>query len=109
MNPSTCIIRISGKYIRSIIYVELNKSIRGKIDTINNGDYMAKATMMGIMAREACYTGKKLNWDEELKSEKSYRPSSYDWDGTPWNTPDENGRLKIQVPGIGQVYHTVTR
>ena len=90
-------------------HIELYKSIRGKIDTINNGDYMAKATMMGVMAREACYTGKKLTWDEELKSEKSYRPSEYTWDGTPWNTPDEQGRFKIQVPGVGQVYHSVSR
>ncbi|MBQ9874375.1 MAG: Gfo/Idh/MocA family oxidoreductase [Thermoguttaceae bacterium] len=90
-------------------HVELYKSIRGKIDTINNGDYMAKATMMGIMAREACYSGKKLNWDDEIKSEKSYRPSEYTWDGKPWNLPDEQGRFKIQVPGVGQVYHSVSR
>ena len=90
-------------------HVELYKSIRGKIDTINNGDYMAKATMMGVMAREACYTGQKLTWDEMLKSEKSYRPSSYDWDGQPWNMPDAEGRFKVQVPGLGQVYHSVTR
>ncbi|MBR0226204.1 MAG: Gfo/Idh/MocA family oxidoreductase [Thermoguttaceae bacterium] len=90
-------------------HVELYKSIRGKIDTINNGDYMAKATMMGIMGREACYTGKKITWDDLLKSDMSYRPDSYDWNGKPWNLPDENGRFKIQVPGIGRVYHTVTR
>jgi predicted dehydrogenase len=90
-------------------HIELYKSIRGKIDTINNGDYMAKATMMGIMSREACYTGKKITWDDLLKSDMSYRPSSYDWDGTPWNTPDEQGRFKISVPGVGRVYHTVTR
>ena len=90
-------------------HIELYKSIRGKIDTINNGDYMAKATMMGVMAREACYTGKKITWDDLLKSDMSYRPSSYDWDGTPWNTPDEQGRFKISVPGVGRVYHTVTR
>lgn len=90
-------------------HIEMYKSIRGKIDTINNGDYMAKATMMGILAREACYTGKKLNFADEMDSEKSYRPSSYDWDGTPWNTPDEKGRFKIQVPGMGQVYHSVSR
>ena len=90
-------------------HVELYKSIRGKIDTLNNGDYMAKATMMGIMGREACYTGKKITWDDLLKSDMSYRPDSYDWNGKPWNLPDENGRFKIQVPGIGRVYHTVTR
>jgi hypothetical protein len=70
---------------------------------------MAKATMMGIMAREACYTGKKITWDDLLKSDMSYRPSSYDWDGTPWNMPDEQGRFKISVPGVGRVYHTVAR
>ena len=90
-------------------HIEMYKSIRGKIDTINNGDYMAKATMMGVMGREACYTGTKIKWDDAINSDKSYRPSSYDWDGVPWNMPDENGRFKIQVPGLGQVYHTVTR
>jgi len=90
-------------------HIEMYKSIRGKIDTINNGEYMAKSTMMGIMAREACYTGKRLTWEEMMKSDKSYAPSSYAWDGTPWNVQDEQGRYKIQVPGIGQVYHTVTR
>ena len=28
-------------------------------NTINNGDYMCKATLMGIMARESAYTGKR--------------------------------------------------
>lgn len=93
----------------SLEHIEMFKSIRGEIDTINNGDYMSKATMMGIMGREACYTGKKLKWDDELNSDKSYAPSAYEPDGTPWNAPDEQGRYKIQVPGLGQVYHTVTR
>ncbi len=90
-------------------HVEMYKSIRGEVDTINNGEYMAKSTMMGIMAREACYTGARLTWDDMMKSEKSYAPSSYDWDGTPWNTPDEAGRVKVQIPGGGQVYHSVAR
>ncbi|MGI6401551.1 MAG: Gfo/Idh/MocA family oxidoreductase [Thermoguttaceae bacterium] len=102
-----------SKDVSSDMYIfehqELYKSIRGEIDTINNGDYMTKATMMGIMAREACYTGQKITWDDLLKSDMSYRPSSYDWDGVPWNMPDENDRFKVFVPGIGQVYHTVTR
>ncbi|MBQ9874374.1 MAG: Gfo/Idh/MocA family oxidoreductase [Thermoguttaceae bacterium] len=90
-------------------HIEMFKSIRGQIDTINNGDYMAKATLMGIMAREACYSGKKVTWDEILNSDKSYAPTEYSEDGIPWNVPDENGRLKIQVPGLGSVYHYVTR
>ncbi|MBR5758652.1 MAG: Gfo/Idh/MocA family oxidoreductase [Thermoguttaceae bacterium] len=90
-------------------HIELYKSIRGDVDTINNGDYMAKATMMGIMSREACYSGKKITWDEAYNSDKSYAPSEYSENGIPWNVPDAQGRMKIQVPGVGQVYHTVSR
>ena len=93
----------------TIEHQEMYKSIRGEVDVINNGDYMAKATMMAIISREACYSGARLNWDDAINSDKSYAPSSYDENGTPWNVPDENGRIKIQVPGLGLVYHTVTR
>jgi myo-inositol 2-dehydrogenase/D-chiro-inositol 1-dehydrogenase len=31
---------------------------------INNGDYMCKATLMGIMGRMAAYSGKTLYWDK---------------------------------------------
>ena len=70
---------------------------------------MATATMMGVISREACYSGAKIKWEDALNSEKSLAPSEYTENGTPWNVPDEKGRLKIQVPGLGQVYHTVTR
>jgi myo-inositol 2-dehydrogenase/D-chiro-inositol 1-dehydrogenase len=90
-------------------HIAMYKSIRGEVDTINNGEYMAKSTLMGIMSREACYTGKKITWDEALNSEKSYAPSEYTENGIPWNVPDEQGRIKIHVPGMGQVYHTVSR
>ena len=90
-------------------HIELYKSIRGEIDTINNGDYMATATMMGVISREACYSGAKIKWEDALNSDKSLAPSEYTENGTPWNVPDEKGRLKIQVPGLGQVYHTVAR
>ena len=90
-------------------HIELYKSIRGKIDTINNGDYMAKATMMGILGREACYSGARMTWDEAFNSDKSYAPSDYTENGVPVNVPDEQGRLKVQIPGLGSVYHTVSR
>ncbi|MCF0234957.1 MAG: Gfo/Idh/MocA family oxidoreductase [Thermoguttaceae bacterium] len=53
------------------------KSIRGEIDTINNGESMAKSTMLGIWQRETCYTGEKTTWDAALNSDKSYAPSEY--------------------------------
>ena len=76
---------------------------------INNGDYMAKSTMLAIFGRLACYTGKRLTWDDALNMELPTRPSGYTWDSTPPTLPDENGRYKIEVPGKGLVYHQVVR
>lgn len=45
-----------------------------KGEYFNNGDYMAKSTLMGIMARESAYTGKTITWDEMLKSDKRHGP-----------------------------------
>lgn len=76
---------------------------------INNGDYMAKSTMLGIFGRLACYTGKRLTWDEALDLEIPCTPDGYAWDSNPPTLPDENGRYKIEVPGEGLIYHQVTR
>jgi hypothetical protein len=46
----------------------------------NNGDYMAKSTLMGVMARESAYSGKTISWDEIMQSDLDYSPPSYDWD-----------------------------
>jgi len=57
---------------------ELFASIRaGK--PINNGDYMAKSTMMAIMGRTAAYTGKTITWDQMMKSEENLSPAKYEW------------------------------
>ena len=50
---------------------------RGEI--INNGKYMAKSTMMAIMARMSAYTGKSLTWDQAINSKEDLSPPSYDW------------------------------
>jgi myo-inositol 2-dehydrogenase/D-chiro-inositol 1-dehydrogenase len=41
---------------------------------INNGDYMCVSTMVAILGREACYTGKKLDWKTALSSEVKLAP-----------------------------------
>jgi myo-inositol 2-dehydrogenase / D-chiro-inositol 1-dehydrogenase len=60
---------------------------------INNGEYMAKSTLMAIMERMSAYTGQTLTWDQVLNSNLDLKPSSYDWDGTP--PPAE-----VAVPGL---------
>ncbi len=54
------------------------KSIRAS-SPINNGQYMAKSSMMAIMGRMAAYTGQTLTWDQCLNSTEDLTPSSYDW------------------------------
>jgi predicted dehydrogenase len=60
--------------------------------TINNGEYMAKSTMMAILARMSAYTGTMLTWNQALQSELDLSPSSYTWDGIP---PDSS----VAIPG----------
>lgn len=62
---------------------EFFKAIRGERERINNGDYMCKSTMMAILGREACYTGKELTYDQVANSPMDLRPSSYAFDATP--------------------------
>jgi len=63
----------------------------GKI--INNGDYMAKSTMMAILARLTAYTGQTLTWEEAMKSKLDLSPSAYSWDAAP--PPAE-----VAIPGV---------
>lgn len=56
----------------------LFRSIRSG-ETINNGDYMCKSTLMAIMGREACYTGKQIMWDELEKATWTLGPDEYAW------------------------------
>ena len=49
-------------------------------DYINNGEYMAKSTLMAIMARQSAYTGKALTWDQIMNSKEDLTPPSYKWD-----------------------------
>jgi predicted dehydrogenase len=48
-------------------------------ETINDGDYLAKTTLMSIMGRMAAYTGQEVTWDQALNSEERLGPTIYDW------------------------------
>jgi len=58
---------------------ELFASIR-KGEPINDGDRMAKSTMLAIMGRMATYTGQIIRWDDALNSQESLAPANLaDW------------------------------
>ena len=49
-------------------------------EPINNGEYMAKSTLLAIMGRMAAYTGQVITWDQALGSKEDLSPPRYDWD-----------------------------
>jgi predicted dehydrogenase len=62
---------------------------RGK--PINNGDYMAKSTLLAIMGRMATYTGQAITWEQALNSQESLMPEKLDFG--PFPTPP------VAIPG----------
>lgn len=74
---------------------ELFASIRaGK--PINNGDYMAKSTLLAIMGRMAAYTGQVITWDMALNSQENLAPAAYDWNAPlPERTVAMPGKTKF--------------
>jgi predicted dehydrogenase len=61
---------------------ELFASIRNG-RPINNGDFMTKSTLMGIMGRMATYTGQEITWQRALASTEDLSPARYDMDYAP--------------------------
>ncbi len=75
-------------------HVALFKSIRdGK--PINNGHYMCNSTLLAIMGRMATYSGKKITWEELMKSETVLGPTEYAW-GDVQTRP-------VPIPGITEI------
>jgi predicted dehydrogenase len=70
---------------------ELFVSIRnGK--AINNGEYMARSTLLAIMGRMTAYTGQEITWEMTQESKENLSPGRYAWDAQPPVAP-------IAVPG----------
>jgi len=57
-------------------HVDLVNAIRTGT-TLSEGRAMAESTLMGIMGREAAYTGKEISWQEMLKSDMRLGPTEY--------------------------------
>ena len=60
---------------------------------INNGEYMAKSSLLAIQGRMAAYTGQQITWDMATHSKEDLTPPAYDWDA---KLPDP----PVAVPGV---------
>jgi predicted dehydrogenase len=72
---------------------ELFASIRNG-QPINNGEWMSKSTLMGIMGRMATYTGRAITWQQALTSQESLAPARFEWGPLPV--------AAVALPGITQ-------
>ncbi len=59
---------------------------------INNGEYMAKSTMLAIMGRMATYTGQEITWEQAMNSTQDLSPEKYGWGAAP--------EVEIARPGV---------
>jgi myo-inositol 2-dehydrogenase / D-chiro-inositol 1-dehydrogenase len=74
--------QVNGHEVKSDMYQtehnELFASIRsGK--PINDGEWMAHSTLMGILGRMAAYTGQQITWEQAMNSQEKLVPDHLDW------------------------------
>ena len=81
-----------GNHMYQTEHDELFAGIRaGK--PLNNGEYMAKSTLLAVMGRMAAYTGQQVTWDMAMNSKDDLTPPAYDWNV---KLPDP----PVAVPGV---------
>ena len=61
---------------------------------INDMENAAKSSLIGILGREACYSGKRIEWNEMMTSNLTMAPKQYDWGSNPVRP--------IPMPGVKQ-------
>ncbi len=61
-------------------------------EPVNDGEPMAHSTLLGIMARQAAYTGQAITWEQILGSTEDLNPEPWAW--------SERATPSIPVPGV---------
>ena len=69
----------------------------------NEAEYGAKSSMTAILGRMATYSGKVIEWEDAINSERSVMPKSFDWDAETPNKPGPDGIYPRAIPGKTQV------
>ncbi|MCI0721607.1 MAG: Gfo/Idh/MocA family oxidoreductase, partial [Acidobacteria bacterium] len=62
---------------------------------INNGDYMAKSSLLAIMGRMATYTGQVITWEQAMNSTEDLTPAKYEWGSLPTPAVAMPGTTKL--------------
>jgi predicted dehydrogenase len=62
---------------------------------VNDGEWMAKSTFMGILGRWASYTGRKIEWTRAWNSTQVLGPPAYSWGPAPAERIAIPGRTRL--------------
>ena len=76
---------------------ELFKSIRTG-QHINDGQRMMHSTMMAIMGRMSCHTGKEVTWEEAMAANEDLFPAE---ESLQWNQSYKPN--PVAIPGVTQI------
>lgn len=74
-----------------------------RLDLFNNGDYMVRSTLIGLMGQFSCYTGKQVTCDQIAKSSYCHlpRPEDVRADIEPPVKPGPDGTYPLPfTPGV---------
>ncbi len=73
--------------------------------TINNGEYMARSTLITVMGQLSCYTGKEITWEQVSQSNFGYapRPEEIHDDMEPPIWPGPDGAYPVMIPGVSKL------
>ncbi len=66
---------------------------------LNNGQYMARSSLLALMSTWCTHTGQEITWQEALDSKKQVNPERYALDAEPPAKPGPDGNYPISVPG----------
>jgi len=80
-------------------HVALFSAIRSG-NPVNNSTYMARSSLLALMATWCSHTGQEIGWDQALSSKKQMNPERYAFDAPPPTAPSADGSYPIAVPGI---------
>jgi predicted dehydrogenase len=85
--------RGKDKNMYQVCHDEFFAAIRqGKV--IHSGEFLAHATALALLGREAAHTGKRITWDELMRSNQDLAPDTLKWGGA-HEVPS------VPVPGRG--------
>lgn len=88
---STWVFKDKVKDMYQVEHDEMFAGIRSG-QPLNNGEYMARSTLLAIMGRMATYTGQEITWDQAFNSQQDLSPKQYAWGEAP--------PIEIARPGV---------